>query len=598
MFKKVNYIFNRKQKMQLIILFLLVLIGSFCELLGVTMILPFIDAVLQQEKVLEKWYMRWVYDALHLSSVSSFLIILALLFIVIYVVKNAYMVWMHRMQYRFITNNQQRLSRRILECYLQQSYLFHLSYNSSDLIRNISSDTNMFFLSVQSILTLATDITVCLMVFSVLMLQDFAMTITVTMILIVYILLFFALIRKKIEKFGKETRRLTAQNNKWLRQTFGGIKESIILERREFFVRRYDQINGELMRNKRDYQTISLFPKAVLEVLCIGGIMLTVAVKLASGTDIVEFIPTLSLFAVAAFRLLPSFNKIVAELSALQYNKAGVDAIYKDLHQVERLYADNENQEHAMEKQLDFEKEIELKNISFHYPSVEKNVLENVNMTIGKNTSVAFVGPSGAGKTTLADIILGVLEPKQGTVQVDGLNINECMRSWHKRIGYIPQFIYLMDDTIRNNIAFGYRNKDISDEQIWRALGEAQLKEFVESLEEGLDTEIGERGVRLSGGQRQRIGIARALYHNPDFLVLDEATSALDSETETAVMDAINYLAGSKTLLIIAHRLTTIKNCDCIYEVKNQGVHLLSREEWKERLNQMATLDHIETTDV
>lgn len=572
MFKKINYIFNRKQKIHLIILFFMVLIGSACELMGVTMILPFIDAVLEQEAVLERWYMRWIYDTLSLESINSLLIILAISFIVIYIVKNVYMVWMKRMQFRFITNNQQKLSRRILECYLRQPYLFHLSHNSSDLIRNIGADTSMFFGSVQSILTLSTDLTVCILVFVVLLKQDPAMTTAVTLVLAAYIAVFFFLIRKKIENYGQQTRRLTSQNNKWLRQTFGGVKESIILERRDFFIRRFDQTNEGLMQNKRDYQTVSLLPKAVLEVLCIGGIMLIVAIKLASGTDIVEFIPTLSLFAVAAFRLLPSFNKIVAEISALQYNKAGVDAIYDDLHKIDRLTVMNDTQKEDEIKNLDFDKEIALEKVSFHYPNVEHNVLENVDMVIPKNTSVAFVGPSGAGKTTLADIILGVLEPQSGAVKVDGVDIQKAMRSWHKKIGYIPQFIYLMDDTIRNNIAFGLRPHEIKEDQIWRALEEAQLKEFVEGLEEGLDTKIGERGVRLSGGQRQRIGIARALYHNPQFLVLDEATSALDNETEKAVMDAINYLAGSKTLLIIAHRLSTIEKCDVVYEIKDKQV--------------------------
>lgn len=570
--KKINYIFNRKQKIHLIVLFFLVLIGSACELLGVTMILPFIDAVLQQEAVLEKWYMRWIYDTLGLESVNSLLIILAVAFIVIYVIKNAYMVWMKRMQFRFIGNNQLQLSRRMLECYLRQPYLFHLSHNSSDLIRNISADTGMFFGSVQSVLTLFTDITVCLLVFMVLLRQDFAMTITVTMVLIAYIAVFFLLLRKKIENFGQQTRKLTAQNNKWLRQTFGGIKESIILERRDFFIRRFTQTNEGLMINRRDYQTLSLLPKAVLEVLCIGGIMLIVAVKLASGTDIVEFIPTLSLFAVAAFRLLPSFNKIVAELSSLQYNKAGVDAIYTDLHEIEQLSIMSQKEKDDELDYLNFEKEIRLDNITFHYPNVKSSVLENINMVIEKNTSVAFVGPSGAGKTTLADIVLGVLDPQSGSIQIDGVDVCKAMRSWHKKIGYIPQFIYLMDDTIRNNIAFGLRPNEIKEEQVWRALEEAQLKEFVESLEDGLDTKIGERGVRLSGGQRQRIGIARALYHNPQFLVLDEATSALDNDTEKAVMEAINYLAGSKTLLIIAHRLTTIEQCDVVYEIKDKQV--------------------------
>lgn len=253
------------------------------------------------------------------------------------------------------------------------------------------------------------------------------------------------------------------------------------------------------------------------------------------------------------------------------FNKPAIDAVYRDLKQIDELENSKVSKD-VNEKTLGLKKSIKIEKLSFKYPDAENFVLQNVNFEIFKNKSTAFIGPSGAGKTTLADIILGALEPTEGCIWADTVNIQEHMNAWHKNLGYIPQSIYLMDDTIRNNIAFGIRNEDIEEDKVWKALEQAQLKEFIQSLDRGLDTEIGEGGVRLSGGQRQRIGIARALYNDPEVLVLDEATSALDNETEGAVMEAIDRLSGTKTLIIIAHRLTTIKNCDIIYEVKNGGI--------------------------
>ena len=252
------------------------------------------------------------------------------------------------------------------------------------------------------------------------------------------------------------------------------------------------------------------------------------------------------------------------------FTKGSVEKVYHDLQEVERL--EKNKPAVTADVSLELKKEIQIRNLSFRYPDASENVLENISFTIPKNRSIAFIGPSGAGKTTLADIILGVLEPTEGQICVDGGDIQNCMSAWHKNIGYIPQSIYLMDASIRENVAFGIPKDQIDETCLRRALEEAQMKEFVDSLPEGLDTAIGESGVRLSGGQRQRIGIARALYNDPDVLVLDEATSALDNETEKAVMDAIDRLAGNKTLIIIAHRLTTITNCDVIYEVKDRQI--------------------------
>ena len=312
-----------------------------------------------------------------------------------------------------------------------------------------------------------------------------------------------------------------------------------------------------------------MIPKPVIETLCICGLLGAIAIKFWwRGANITYFVPIISVFAVAAFRLLPSFNRITEYIGNIMYEKSAINSVYADLKEVDELNAMKKEAD-GEQRAITFDRAIDIQNLSFAYPGTDKYVLKNLNLCIEKKSSVAFIGQSGAGKTTLADIIMGLLEPSEGNVYVDGNSIYDNLRGWHKVIGYIPQTIYLMDDTIRNNIAFGLEKDEIDEKKLEHAVEQAQLTELIAGLEEGLDTQIGEMGIRLSGGQRQRIGIARALYHNPEILVLDEATSALDNETEKAVMDAIEALHGKMTLIIIAHRLSTIKNCDYVYEIGN-----------------------------
>ena len=315
---------------------------------------------------------------------------------------------------------------------------------------------------------------------------------------------------------------------------------------------------------------LTYIPRPIMESLCIGGLLLFMAIRIATGADVSKFIPVMSVFAIAAIRMLPSFNRISGYLSTLMFNKAAVDAVCKDIKEMDDLNSKGK----AIENTKDIENaDIRVDGVSFAYPSKpDKKIIDNANFTIPLNKSVAFVGPSGAGKTTLADIILGVLQPDSGKIMVGDTNVLDYPKSWHQHIGYIPQSIFLTDDTIRSNVAFGLPDEEIDDERVWKALEEAQIADFVRGKEEGIYTTIGDRGVKVSGGQRQRIGIARALYSNPDVIVLDEATSALDNDTEKAVMDAIYNLSGKKTMIIIAHRLSTISECELIFEVKDGKV--------------------------
>ena len=377
------------------------------------------------------------------------------------------------------------------------------------------------------------------------------------------------LFRVRLREMGLKSRNYQAEMNKWMLQAMGGIKEIKVMNREVFFGEKYKTAYYLYAESQRKYSLLGILPRPILEMFCVTGLLIVVVIRLLCGVELDNFIPTLSVFAIAAFRMLPSFNRITNNMNTVMFNRTAVDRIYSDLKQSEQYLGEKCLKTTA---EVDFQKEISVEGLVFTYPKADKPVLNKVSLKIPKNTSVAFIGPSGAGKTTLADLVLGVLEPQCGKILVDGKNIQSGMDSWHKKLGYIPQSIYIMDDTLRNNVAFGVLEEDIDDVKVWKALEEAQLKDFVGTLEDGLDTNIGEGGMRLSGGQRQRIGIARVLYNDPQVLVLDEATSALDTETESAVMEAIENFNGKKTMIIIAHRLSTVKNCNIVYKVDDHNV--------------------------
>lgn len=567
--KKLSYIFSRKQKINLVILLFIVVIGSLLELLGVTAILPFVEVATNPDIIFEKKYLFFFYEWLNIQNVNIFMALLAVALIMIYVAKNIYLVIMNSLIFRFTYNNQRRLAYRLLKSYVNQPYTFFLDSNSAELIRNMNQDVTMLFDTVLSCMYLLNEGIVCGLLVCVLMITDKSITIGVAVILVLSVVVILKAFRKKLEKRGKEVRESRAGIDLWLLQTFGGIKEAKIYEREPFFLAKFDEHYCQFAESHRKNQVLAYLPKPFMETLCIGSVLLVVAVKLLNGTEPEYFVATMSVFAIAASRLLPAFNRMSSYASRVMFNSPSVDAIYNDLISIDQIKKNEEVKE--LSHELTFAEKIEIKDITFKYEGAEQNVLENVCFSIPKNKSVAFIGASGAGKTTLADLILGVLSPKSGDILVDGISTTQYRKDWHQKLGYVPQTIYLMDDSIRNNIIFG-AEEGVNEDKLRKAIAGAQLDKFIEELPEGMNTVIGESGVRLSGGQRQRIGIARALYNDPEILVLDEATSALDNDTENAVMDAINNLAGKKTLIIIAHRLTTIRNCDYVYEVGNKKV--------------------------
>ena len=576
-------VFDRKQKLNLVYVTIIIFLQSFAELLGVSVILPFINAVVAPELLLEEKPIRWAYDFFGMESTGELIIYLAVLIIIVYILKNLFLIYVYELQYKFAYYGKKQMQNELMRYYIGKDYTFFLNVNSSELIRNINTDPEMFYTAVQNALQLLSELCVSVIIVIFLLFTDVTITLGVALSVGIMFLLMIKGLRRVLARYGDERRVYSANMFKCMQQAFGGIKEIKIANRESYFQNDFEKQNEVYTHVIKQNAFLSAIPKPVMEALCIAGLMAVIAIQVANGTtDTTQFIGVLGVFAAAAFKLLPSVNKISSYFAAIVHNAVVIEKVrdeYREMHETKLSGGQSkESAAKTREKTISLEREISVEHLEFSYPNTEEAVIRDANVVIPKNCSAAFIGPSGAGKTTFVDLILGILTPQKGSICVDGTDIHEALRSWHEKIGYIPQTIYMLDDTIRNNIAFGDAG-EIDDARVWEALRQAQLEDFIKGLEDGLDTVIGEAGVRLSGGQRQRIGIARALYRRPEVLVLDEATSALDNETEAAVMEAIDRLQGKMTMFIIAHRLSTIQNCDIVYKVENGQVTVDRRKE-------------------
>ncbi len=575
--RKLNYIFSRRQKWQTLGLLALIILGTVFELLGVSTVQPLINAIMDRDSLAERGGIyTFLYEALHLQSPTQLILVLMGLLIAVYVIKNLYLIFMYRQQYRYIYSNMRTLSTRMMRSYLSRPYSYFIEKSSAELLRNINQDTADFFGVIQAAVQLTTEgLVVCALILY-LFIKDKTITVAVGLLLGLLILVFQKIYKKRLLVKGEQNRWYEAEVNKWIQQAFGGIKEVKVMNREDFFFREYDRAYAGRVHSEYSYHTMIAIPKPIIEACAMGAMLGAAFIKIATGVNLAYFIPTLSLFVVAAYRLLPSFNRITEYMGTIAYQMPAVTAIYGHLREIdasekeraaEAAAAPSAARPAADTGKLPIDGGIHVRDLSFRYPKADRLVLEHLDMEIPVNTSAALIGQSGAGKTTLADLILGVLQPTEGAILAGNRNIAAELDRWHRTIGYVPQNIYLLDDTIEANIAFGIPKEQVDSERVRQAIDRAQLRETIDALPEGVQTVVGERGIRFSGGQRQRIGIARALYADPEVLVLDEATSALDNETEAAVMEAIDALHGKMTLIIIAHRLSTIQNCDVVYEI-------------------------------
>ena len=581
--KKINYIFDKKQKGQLVLLAVLILIGGVVETLGVSMMIPVISVILKPESLhrqIDKYpVLKSVIEGMGLDSDLKLASALLIILIILFIFKNLYLLFLVYKQNTFISHARNDMISRVMREFLNRPYEDYLGADIPTVFRITDSDIPKTFTLMLSILSLTTEMVVSICLGIVLLFVNWQMTALILVVLAVLTLIITKILKPRLNVIGRRNQETQSRIAKWRLQAIYGLKDVKVLNRQDFFIRNYyeqGKIGADIDRN---YVVMNNIPRLLIETVFIAVVLLYVLFYLLSGGDATSLLPQITAFGMAAIRIMPSANRINTYLTQIAYNQYSLDFVYNNL--TESMKTDK-----AMRAEraaiagpaLHLEKEIQMKDIVFAYPDSEVNIFSGANMTIKKGQSVGLMGPSGAGKSTIVDILLGLLHVKSGDILCDGSNIFSNYESWLAQIGYIPQSIYLVDESIRENIAFGIDAEEIDDDRIWEVMEEAQLSDFVKSLPEGLDTKIGDRGVRLSGGQRQRIGIARALYHNPEILVFDEATSALDNETEAAVMEAINSFHGRKTMIIIAHRLNTIENCDVIYEVKDQTISQTSLE--------------------
>jgi ABC-type multidrug transport system fused ATPase/permease subunit len=549
-------VLQSSERRSLIGVFTLILIGTALETFSIGMMIPVLSVIASDDQKISLPFLT-----INPSLDKSQLILLAVgLMFAVYVIKNVFLAGSTWIQRGFLTRVTSRVAARMLETYIRQPYAFHLRKNSSTLIRNTQDASILVAGGVEPMLTILTEGLIAFALFTVLVVVEPVGTICVIGLLLFATFIFQRFFDQKLQRWGTLRQIQKGLIIQTIQQGLGAVKDVQVLGREEWFVNEHRErqtLDANLIRR---INTVQAIPRLWLEVMAMAGLAGLVAIMLATGKDIDKIIPTVGLFAVTSFKVLPSINKLVSSKQTLRVSRSTIETIHHDLDLPISVKPSQENVNFQFEN-------VVVDQLDFKYEQSENLVLSNVKMRIQSGEAVGFVGQSGSGKSTLIDIMLGLLEPQSGSVLINGQTIENVKQSWQQQIGYIPQTIFLMDDSLRRNIAIGIADNEIDEVAIVEALKSAQLEEFVASLPEGLDTVVGERGVRLSGGQRQRIGIARALYHRPSVLVLDEATSSLDTETEHGVMQAVQALQGDKTVIIVAHRLSTVEYCDRLYRL-------------------------------
>lgn len=569
--KKLWRIFPRAVKIRFFLLLAVIIFGALLEMAALAAVYPFIS-VLDDSSIIEtNNILNFAYNFLKFDNNNSFLLFLAFSLVFIYVFRSVYLYIVAKIQYRFGANRQVELSERLLADLLSKSYLYHVNKNLAEFQRIVLADVNHLIGLVHNLLFFMSNFFMLTFILIYLFTLSIPMTFSVIGLALICVAIYFSLFRRKIKATGEENRITHIEMTKAVNQAVGGIKELKILRREHFFTAQFKNRGGAFARSNARFAVYTAIPRLLIEGICFGGAFLLIGLFIFMGVDMGSILPLLSVFVIAAFRLLPAISTFTGCVNSISFMKPSVDSIYKNLFEndaYDTVPAVDKENESVFEPSDD----IIVDNISFQYPGTDAAVLEGVSLRIPHKKSTAFVGSTGEGKTTLVDVILGIYVPQNGSVIYNGKSIHYNLEEWTKNIGYIPQQIYLLDETILENVAYGIARNEINENRVWESLEQAQIADFIRSLPDGIMTVVGDRGVRLSGGQRQRIGIARALYTNPSILVLDEATSSLDNETEKAVMDAIDKFQGEKTMIIIAHRLSTIENCDIIYRVESGRV--------------------------
>ena len=567
--KKLRVLLDRRQKRAMAGLVVLMIIGAFLQTAGVGMLVQAVNVVIDPQVLEKNDIARAFYDFLGCRDFRTFSITMMALLIVTFVAKNAFLFIQQKLTLAFVYTNQFATSERMMRNYLRRGYEFYLNADTAVVQRSITSDVNNMYALILSLLQLLSDGVMSLFVVGYCLMTNGVMTVLLAVSLLTLMAVIKGVLKPVMYKAGKDNQDYYSGLFKWISQMVQGIKAVKIACKEQYFVDEYRRCGRGYVNAVRRYSLYNNVPKLLIETVCIAVMMGYMIALTVMGTAAENMLEVLATLAAAAFVLLPAVNRINNQINSIAYFEPFFMGVSDNLQdeikdsRVDMAFASEG------EERMPLKHSIELKDIVYAYPNTDKLIFDHADLAVPIGASVGIVGTSGAGKSTIVDIMLGLLEIKEGSILADGTDVKTCYRSWLKNIGYIPQMIFMLDDTIRRNVAFGVHDEKIDEDRVWEVLREAKLDEFVRSLPEGLDTGIGERGIRLSGGQRQRIGIARALYHDPEVLILDEATSALDNDTESAIMESINSLHGRKTLVIIAHRLQTIEKCDMVYRVED-----------------------------
>lgn len=579
---KLSYVLSKQQKQYGVVVLFAAIVSSVLEMLGVASILPMVEGLMDVEALQNKFYIRPIVNLFQIKDSNILIYIVCGGIIVIYVIKNAFSIfylWLVK-KYTFKINRE--LGTRVMESYMAQGYIFFVDNNSAKLLRGISGDVAAVDAIVSSLFNLVIKaITILAIGVYILAMEPF-IAISLMLLSGLCVLLIQIFFKKSMLKYGELRREASWTYTQTCLEMIQGIKEVLVMGREEYFKKKFVDSVNENNKYTLKIEMATTMPAYIIETASIVGLLLALILQVTYRGFSADTILNLSAIAVGAFRILPSVGAISSTFNSIRSQIPSFNVSYETIKIVNELETDLRTQQKRREF---YEGDIELRNgltienVFYKYPDTSEYILKDVSLEIRAKSSIGLIGTSGAGKSTFVDVLLGLLEPESGQILFDGIDIETLGKHWNRNIGYVPQSIYLVDGNIRANIAFGIPEKEIDDEEIWRALEMAQLSEFVKAQPKGLDTRVGEWGIKFSGGQRQRVAIARALYANPEILVLDEATAALDNETESALMEAIDALQGEKTLIVVAHRLTTIKRCDYIYEVKDGKLIERSKEE-------------------
>ena len=546
-------------------MFVLGLIGTALEALGIGLVIPVMTTMSNATTGSSGSVLQPLFNFFGIRAVGTMVGVAVLFIVVAFFAKNLYKLFYQYISMRISNFTNHQVTSQLFQSYLTRPYTFHLQRNSSDLLNSMQQEAGMTIGLVGSVITLVQEILLASAVIWLMIYTEPVAAISTVTILVVGSMFYLKVTKPMVKRFGQQRQTIQAPLTRYLLQGFGGVKDIKVLGRSNDFLNQFKQQNLIVQDAGLRYGILKSIAPMWTELLAMSGLTVVVWVMVWQDRPPDRIIPLLGLFIIATWRFVPSVNSVVNLTNAIRYSRPAVESVYREFEYIKQ-------QKDVVKTQVVFNDKVEMRNLTFNYPNTITPSLRDVNIVVNKGETVGFIGPSGAGKSTLVDVILGLLPQTSGELLIDGIEMQEHNLEWQSTIGYVSQAIYLTDDTVRRNVAFGIAERDVDEVALERALRSAQLWDFVDSLPDKTYAIVGERGIRVSGGQRQRIGIARALYHEPQVLVLDEATSSLDIETETEVMSAIRALQGFKTILIVAHRLSTVQHCDRLYRIEDAQI--------------------------